>query len=169
MWQSLGAGVPNPGCRLVPVHYLLGTGQHSRRWAVSEQTKLHLLFFISLITSWTIPHPPPSAREKLSSMKPLPDARKIGNSCLRRQFRVCVCVCVCVCTLSRVWLCDPMGCNLLGSSVHRIFSARIMKQVTISSSRESFWPRDQPMSLASPTLAGGFFTTVSPGKPHFHL
>ena len=27
-------------------------------------------------------------------------------------------------------------------------------------------PEIEPASLASPVLAGGFFTTVSPGKPH---
>ena len=44
---------------------------------------------------------------------------------------MCVCVCVCVCVCLSVCLCvcpvmsDPMGCNLPGSSVHRIFQARI--------------------------------------------
>ena len=28
-------------------------------------------------------------------------------------------------------------------------------------------PGIEPMSLASPALAGGFFTTVSPGKPKY--
>ena len=28
-------------------------------------------------------------------------------------------------------------------------------------------PGIEPVSLASPALAGGFFTTVPPGKPHF--
>ena len=33
-------------------------------------------------------------------------------------------------------LCDPMDCNLQGSSVHGIFQARILEWVAISSSRE---------------------------------
>ena len=38
-------------------------------------------------------------------------------------------------------LCNPMDCSLLGSTVHGILQARI--RVGISSSRGSFWPRDQ--------------------------
>ena len=34
---------------------------------------------------------------------------------------VCVCVCLCVCSVTS----DPMGYSLPGSSVHRIFQARI--------------------------------------------
>ena len=41
------------------------------------------------------------------------------------------------------WLCDPMDCSQLGSSVHGILQARILESVTISSSRGSSWPRDQ--------------------------
>ena len=37
--------------------------------------------------------------------------------------------------------------------------ARILVWVTISSSRGSFWPRTQTLSLTSPALAGRFFTT----------
>ena len=29
-------------------------------------------------------------------------------------------------------------------------------------------PGVEPMSLASPALAGGFFTTVPPGKPNYY-
>ena len=39
--------------------------------------------------------------------------------------------------LSCLTLCDPMECSLLGSSVHGILQARILEQVTISSSRGS--------------------------------
>lgn len=42
----------------VPVRGLLGTGLHSRRWAVGEQTKLHLYLqslSITHITSWALP------------------------------------------------------------------------------------------------------------------
>ena len=40
-------------------------------------------------------------------------------------------------------LCDPMDCSLPGSSVHRIFQARILEWVAIFFSRESFQSRDQ--------------------------
>ena len=54
---------------------------------------------------------------------------------------------------------DSMGGSLLGSSVRGIFQARISDSVAIFSSRASSQPRDQTSFLASPTLAGGFFTT----------
>ena len=45
--------------------------------------------------------------------------------------------------LSHVRLCDPMGGNLPGSSVHRIFQARVLEWVAISFFRVSSLPRDQ--------------------------
>ena len=39
-------------------------------------------------------------------------------------------------------LCDPMDCSLQGSSIHRIFQARMLEWVAISFSRGSSWPRD---------------------------
>ena len=43
-----------------------------------------------------------------------------------------------------VWLfCDPMDCNLPGSSVHGIFQARILECVAICSPRGSSRPRDR--------------------------
>ena len=51
------------------------------------------------------------------------------------RYSVCVCVCVCVCVLvAQVCptLGDPMDCSRLGSSVHRIFQARILERVAIS-------------------------------------
>ena len=61
---------------------------------------------------------------------------------LEYTMRVCVNVCVCVCMLSCVWLCDPMDCGLLASSVHGIFQARILEWVAISYSTGSSWPKD---------------------------
>ena len=58
--------------------------------------------------------------------------------------RTTLCVYVCAKPLqSCLTLCDPMDCSLLGSSVHGILQARIMKWVAISSSRGSSRPRDQ--------------------------
>ena len=46
--------------------------------------------------------------------------------------------------LSHVWLfCDPMDCNLPGSSVYGILQARVPEWVAISFSRGSSWPREQ--------------------------
>ena len=44
---------------------------------------------------------------------------------------------------SRVWLCNPLDCSLPVSSVLGIFQARILEQVAISYSWESFQPRDR--------------------------
>ena len=54
---------------------------------------------------------------------------------------------------------DSMDCSLPGSSVHGIFQAGILESIVISSSRGSFWPKDQPKpkSLTFPALAGRFF------------
>ena len=56
---------------------------------------------------------------------------------------VSISCCVC-CLLAQpcLTLCDPMNCNLPGSSVHGISQARILERVSISYSRGSSWPRD---------------------------
>ena len=73
-----------------------------------------------------------------------------------------MCVCVCSVTQLSLTLCGSMDCNLPGSSLHMVFQARILEWVAISFSRESSWPKDQ---TSISCLAGGFFTTQSPGKP----
>ena len=40
-------------------------------------------------------------------------------------------------------LCSPMDCSLPGSSVHRIFQARILECITMPSSRGFYQSRDQ--------------------------
>ena len=78
---------------------------------------------------------------------------------------LCVCVCVCACarahsvTQSCTTLCDPIDYSPPVSSVHGISQARILECIAISYTRESFNPGIEPTSLASPPLAGGFFTT----------
>ena len=73
---------------------------------------------------------------------------------------------VCVCSVPQLCLtfCSFMYCSPLDSSVPGIFQARIRKWVVISYSEDLPDPGIKPVSLASPTLAGGFFTTVPPGK-----
>ena len=81
---------------------------------------------------------------------------------------VCVCVCTCMCMLSHVWcliLCHPMDYSSPSSSVHEILLVRILEWVAISFSRGLPNLVIELMPLASPTLAGGFFTTMLPGKP----
>ena len=52
----------------------------------------------------------------------------------------CVCVCVFNCSLCPA-LCSLMDCSPPDSSVHRIFQARILEWVAISSSRGYSWPK----------------------------
>ena len=60
--------------------------------------------------------------------------------CVGQCFRLCVCVCLCVPCPT---LCSPIGCSPPGSSVQRIFQARILEWVAISSSMGSSQHRDQ--------------------------
>ena len=50
--------------------------------------------------------------------------------------------------LSHVSLCDPVGCNLMGSSVYGILQTRILEWAAISSSRGSPGPGTEPRSPA---------------------
>ena len=58
-----------------------------------------------------------------------------------------------------------MDCSLPGSSVHGIFQARILEWVAIPTPGDLPDPEIEPMSLESPALAGGFFTTLTNVKP----
>ena len=55
-------------------------------------------------------------------------------------------------------LCNPMNCNLPGSSVHGILQARILEQLAMLFSRNLPHPGMEPAYLMSPALAGGLFT-----------
>ena len=55
-------------------------------------------------------------------------------------------------------VCGPMDCSPPGSSVHGILQGRVLEWIAISSSRGSSRLR---IELASPPLAGRFFTTES--------
>ena len=75
------------------------------------------------------------------------------------------------CVFSCVQLCNIMDCNPPGFSVHGVFQAKILwnelpfpshpppQEVDLPD------PGIEPMSLASPVLAGGFFTAAPAGKP----
>ena len=73
----------------------------------------------------------------------------------KAEIRVPALVC-----LSQVQLfCDPMDCNLPGSSVHETLQARILEWVAILTPGDLPDPRIEPASPMSPALAGRFFTT----------
>ena len=58
-------------------------------------------------------------------------------------YTLCVCVCAHARAHTQSWLCDPMDCSPLGSSLHGIFQARTLGWAATSSSRRSSQPRDQ--------------------------
>ena len=82
----------------------------------------------------------------------------------QRKYNVCARACS---VLSPVRLFfDPLGCNPPASFVHGIFQARVLEWVVpFPVPGELPDPDIKPASLASPAMAGGFFTTVPPGKP----
>ena len=67
---------------------------------------------------------------------------------------------VCICGHNCLNLCEPMDCSLPGSFVHWIFQARIREWVAIPFSVDLPLSWIEATSLASPALAGGFFTTA---------
>ena len=70
---------------------------------------------------------------------------------------------MCVCGSVVSDSCDPIDCSSLGSSVHGIFSRQ-----EYGSGLPFPSPGYVPHAGVRPTslvLAGGFFTTVPPGKP----
>ena len=80
------------------------------------------------------------------------------------KFALLIIVCACLSTQSRSTPCNPMGCSLLGSSVHGIFQARILERVAISP-----WDlpnaETEPESLASPALAVDCLSLTTLRKP----
>ena len=60
---------------------------------------------------------------------------------------------------------DTMDCNLPVSSVHGILQARTLEWVAMLSSRGSFNPGIEPMSLKTTALAGEFFTSRATWEP----
>ena len=65
--------------------------------------------------------------------------------------------------------CDPKDQSLSGSSVHWILQARILKWVTMPSSRGSSWPKDITHVSCVSWISGTLFTTESPRKPQAML
>ena len=88
-------------------------------------------------------------------------------TCIGKTLVCLLCVCMCSVTQSCLTLCDPTDCSLPGSSVHGISKARIQAWVAIQGifPGDLYNPGIALTSLVSPALAGGFLTTVPPGKP----
>ena len=61
--------------------------------------------------------------------------------------------------LSCPTLCDPMDCSLPGSFVHGVLQARIWSGLPCPPPGNIPNQGIEPVSLMSPALAGGFFTT----------
>ena len=74
---------------------------------------------------------------------------------------------VCVCAVTQLYptVCNPTDYSPPGSSVHRIFQARIQEWLAISSSRGSSPPRDRNHVSCVSCISGRFFTIEPPGKP----
>ena len=70
---------------------------------------------------------------------------------------------MCVCAQCCPAFCDPMDPRLLCPWK---FPGKNIGAVAISYSKGSSWPRIEPTSLLSPTLARGFLTTVPLWKAH---
>ena len=66
-------------------------------------------------------------------------------------------------TQLKLALCDPMDCSPPGSSVHRIFQAKILEWVSSSFSRGSSPPRDR--TWVSCIAGNDCLPTKPPGKP----
>ena len=66
---------------------------------------------------------------------------------------------------SYLTLFDHLDCSLSVSSLHGIFQARILEWAFLPPG-DLPDPRIEPTSSVSPALAGGFFTTASPGSPY---
>ena len=87
--------------------------------------------------------------------------------CLYVVMTVIQCMCVCSVTQSCLTLCHPMDYSQPGSSVHGIFRQEYWSRLPFPPPGDLPNPGTEPMSPASPALAGRFFTTEPPGKPPY--
>ena len=62
-------------------------------------------------------------------------------------------------------LCDPMDCNLSGSSIHGIFQPRVLEWIAISFSRGFSQPRNR---IRVSCIAGRFFTDWAMREAYQH-
>ena len=115
-------------------------------------------FWKSALPTWTQFSEPPSP---CCSCSPSSDA-----SCSLDSLPLCVPAQSLQCCLP---LGNAMDCSPSGFSVHGISQARILEWVAIFFSRGSSQCRDRTHASCVSCIAGRFFTTESPGKPHSSL
>ena len=103
-----------------------------------------------------------SVAELLSFIRISVLPRVLSNSWLenKRDFSFWTCLCA-ESPQSCLTLCDPIDCSPLGSSVHGILQARIVKGLPCSSSGNLPLPGIEPTSLISPAMADGYFKPLS--------
>ena len=70
---------------------------------------------------------------------------------------------------SHVQLCDPLDCSSPASTVHRIFQARILEWIAISTSKDLPDPGIEPASAASPALQACSLPAEPLGNTYFYL
>ena len=73
---------------------------------------------------------------------------------------------LCVHPQSCLGPCDPMDCSLPGSSVMEFSRQEYWNRLPFPPPGDLADPGTEPASPVLPALAGGFFTTEPPGKPH---
>ena len=132
----------------------------SNAWKWKVKGKVKSLSRVRLFpTPWTAAHQAPAtmgfSRQEYGSGVPLEMSAIKGAGKCGFLFWVAVCACILSLLQSCPTLCDPMDCNLPGSSVHGILQARILEWVAISFSRGSSQPRDRTCISC---IAGRFFT-----------
>ena len=69
--------------------------------------------------------------------------------------------------VAQLCLCGPKDCSLPGCPVHGIFQARILEWLPFPTPGNLPDPGIEPMSLVSPALVGGCFTTSTTWKVPF--
>ena len=78
-------------------------------------------------------------------------------------------MCVSVCTQSFRTLCDAMDWSPPGSSGMGFSRQEYWIGLPFPPQRDLPDPGVEPVSLESPVLVGGFFTTAPPGKPRTNI
>ena len=129
----------------------------------SKSFKLGFIRIISRCTSWVY-----KRQRNQSSICNIPWLiGKVGNSrktltsfpvILLKPPTVHVCVCWCLVAQSCLTLCCPVDSSPPGFSVHRVFQARILNWVAISSSKGSSTPRVRTRGSCVSCIIGRLFT-----------